>query len=766
MTVCASTQETGWNTWDAFHLTGYVRLPERIGLRIVFFDPSATDAPSALRTGPSATDAPSALRTGPGTETLIEPARWEEVERIGPHAGDGRYAEIRLQVQEPLPHEGRGVTVVVRLASDGSVALAHIHAPEATTLRGAAVLYTFGQSEGCSDCAQDRPGGYQLKLIAGHAIADLLPTGEPYVAFALDEPACVACLPPGEESPTLDAALQAITCAREAYTSARLRGEGLLSGLPDAMMRVIHWNTIFALQTGRICTPVSRNWAADYGGHVLFDWDTYFCAIMSSIEDPSLAEMNARAITAEVTPRGFIPNVASPRGRSADRSQPPVGAWAVLKVALTTGDPSLVEELYPTLLGWNRWWMNARDGNGDGLLSWGADPEFTADRDADWLRGWAGPHEDKYNQQLAMWESGLDNSPTFDSARYVPEAHTLDQDDVGLNSLYALDCEMLARMATLLGRADEAAALSAERERVVARMQERLWNEEVGTFMDWRWRRAEAAAGRGGPGEFTGRLAPTCFYPLLAGVATPEQAQRMVHEHLLDEYEFWGEHVIPSIARNDPAFTHMRYWRGPIWGPMNYLVYEGLKRYHFDDVAAEFAARSAALFRGEWERHGWVCENYDARTGQRTSVQSDPLYHWGALLTFIAVQELIDVSPLSRSLGGLRLGTTAEADDAGIANVQIAGHLYSVVHQANGLTVKQDGGLLWILPPRTEWSGVEWTDDDVELTSRSANGGPVSLGLETQGVSINGEPTELRASDGLATFDLPAGRCTATIRLR
>lgn len=722
MVETTHTRETGWNTWDTFHLTGYIRLPERVGLRIVFFDPR--------------------------TETLIEPARWEEVERIGPHAGDGRYAEIRLKVQEH--------SIAVRLASDGGVALAHICAPEATTLRGAAVLYTIGQSE------SDRLSGYRLELVAGHATADLLPTSDPsttlrtgpYVAFALDEPVCVACLPAGEEPPALAGALQVITRARDAYAAASLHGGGLLSGLPEAMMRVIRWNTIFAPQTDRICTPVSRNWATDYGGYVLFDWDTYFCAMMSSIEDPALAAMNARAITAEVTPRGFIPNVASPRGRSGDRSQPPVGAWAVLKVALTTGDLSLVEELYPILLGWNRWWMTARDGNGDGLLSWGADPEFTADRDATWLRGWAGPHEDKYTRQLAMWESGLDNSPTFDSARYVPEAHTLDQDDVGLNSLYALDCEMLARMATRLGRNDEAAALSAERERVVARMQEMLWNEEAGIFMDWRWR-----------GEFTGRLAPTCFYPLLAGVATPEQAERMVHEHLLDEYEFWGEHVIPSIARNDPAFTHMRYWRGPIWGPMNYLVYEGLKRYHFDDVAAEFAARSAALFRGEWERYGWVCENYDALTSQRTSVQSDPLYHWGALLAFVAVQELIDVSPLSRLPGGLRFGTTAESSDAGIANIQIAGHLYSVVRRASGLTVERDGRLLWALPSRMEWSDVEWTAENVQLVSRSANGGPVRLGLETKGVSINGEPAELHISNGLAAFGLPAGRCTVIIRL-
>jgi hypothetical protein len=281
------TRQTGWNTWDAFHLTGYVRLPGRVGLRIVFFDPKVP------------------LGADPGTETLIEPARWEEVERIGPHAGDGSYAEICLKVQ--------GQSIVVQLASAGIVAVAQIHAPEATTLRGAAVLHTLDRSERPCDCTQDGPGGYQVALVAGHSTPDVLPTSESYITFALDRAVCVVCLPTGKGLPAPANALEIIKKAREAYASDRLHGNGFLSGLPEAMMRVIRWNTVFASQTGRICTPVSRNWAADYGGHVLFDWDTYFCAIMSGIEDPPLAAMNARAITAEVTPRGFIPNVANRR---------------------------------------------------------------------------------------------------------------------------------------------------------------------------------------------------------------------------------------------------------------------------------------------------------------------------------------------------------------------------------------------------------------------------------------------------------------------
>ena len=58
----------------------------------------------------------------------------------------------------------------------------------------------------------------------------------------------------------------------------------------------------------------------------------------------------------------------------------------------------------------------------------------------------------------------------------------------------------------------------------------------------------------------------------------------MTEEHLLNPREFWGEWVIPSIARDDPAFKDQNYWHGRIWGPMNYLVYLGLGNYDSDEI--------------------------------------------------------------------------------------------------------------------------------------------------------------------------------------
>ena len=160
----------------------------------------------------------------------------------------------------------------------------------------------------------------------------------------------------------------------------------------------------------------------------------------------------------------------------------------------------------------------------------------------------------------------------------------------------------------------------------------------------------------------------------------------MVDEHLLNEREFWGEWVIPSIARSDPAYQDNDYWRGRIWGPFNFLVSEGLRRYRYDDAAAALAQKSLDLFMTNWRADGGVYENYNADTGQGADVwNAARLYHWGGLLAFIAMQELIDVEPT----GYLRIGS-ATFPDAGLKNIRLGTDVYEV-QLGGGIRARRNG---------------------------------------------------------------------------
>ena len=114
----------------------------------------------------------------------------------------------------------------------------------------------------------------------------------------------------------------------------------------------------------------------------------------------------------------------------------------------------------------------------------------------------------------------------------------------------------------------------------------------------------------------------------------------MMKEHLFNPEEFWGEYVIPSVPRNDPAFKNNDYWRGRIWAPLNFLVYMGLRNYDLSKECRQLSDKSEKLLLKSWLKDGYVFENYNATTGEGDdSVRSDKFYHWGALLGYITLIE-------------------------------------------------------------------------------------------------------------------------------
>ena len=391
----------------------------------------------------------------------------------------------------------------------------------------------------------------------------------------------------------------------------------------DAIETTLGWDTIFDPAHHRVISPVSRDWSTAWGGYVLFDWDTFFGATLAGIGNRDLAYANAIEILREETAEGFVPNYArAGEWKSSDRSEPPVGAITVLGLYQKYHDRWFLQEAYAPLLRWNRWWAEHR--LIQGYLTWGSDGQ---NEPADVEDGWRG------KRTGAILESGLDNSPMYDDAVYDPQTHILEFADVGLMSLYIADCDALATIADTLQKPEDAKEL---RERAAGFRQKlaTLWSPEHGIFLNKDLH----------TGQFSTRLSPTNLYPLIAHAATPEQAERMVKEHLLNPREFWGQWVIPAIARDDPAYKDQNYWRGRIWGPMNYLVYLGLDQYSSQAGIAsarrELAQKSFALFSKEWTEKGHVHENYNATLGTGDDVaNSDRFYHWGALLGYVEYLE-------------------------------------------------------------------------------------------------------------------------------
>ncbi len=386
----------------------------------------------------------------------------------------------------------------------------------------------------------------------------------------------------------------------------------------NAMQTVLAWTTIYDPNNNRIINPVSRTFSPDW---VLFGWDTYFAAYMLSLNNKQLAYANAIAITKEITAKGFIPNNSQYGHKSEDRSEPQVGSIVVREIYRKYEEKWFLKEVYNELLSWNRWRAANRDV--DGYLVHGTDPYDygnSKSRSAT-LSG---------KMKAAKWESGMDNSPMWDDAIFDSLNHRMLMADVGLMSLYIADCHSLSEIADILGYTNDAKELIARAEKYSKKL-ETLWDDKFGLYLN-----KDLVTGK-----LSYRLTPTLFYPLLAKVPSLNQASRMMKEHFYNDKEFWGEFIMPSVARNDTAFNDNHYWRGRIWAPLNFLVYLGMRNYNLPDAKKDMVEKSKSLLLKTWVSERHVCENYHAETGNggEANTWSDAFYHWGALLGFMDIME-------------------------------------------------------------------------------------------------------------------------------
>lgn len=110
------------------------------------------------------------------------------------------------------------------------------------------------------------------------------------------------------------------------------------------------------------------------------------------------------------------------------------------------------------------------------------------------------------------------------------------------------------------------------------------------------------------------------FMALWAGIATPEQAARMVKENLLDERTFWAPYGVRTLSRLEKMYnlqaTHNpSNWQGPIWGISNYMVFRGLVDYGYEQEARELAEKTIRLYGHDLQQEGALHEYYNPETG-------------------------------------------------------------------------------------------------------------------------------------------------------
>lgn len=603
----------GWHTWNVRSVLSHVHMPDGFALNIAFKE---------YREGHYLKETLVGRFTN---EYGREPA---ETAYPGVHAFDDSYTEMSLKWCDM---EIRVESAVV----DDELLL--LVTPIKKQVRPAMLILESGFLWGRAGWVEKKedtliahyPEGERRVYTTECVMEDFnVPTQAAFLSVMLDGPVAFST---GSEC-SLQEVQEIVREKRESHAE-NISIFGSLKDMYEAMESALGWDTIYDAKHDRVVSPVSRLWSISSGGYVLFCWDNFFAGFMASLGNKSLAYSNLKEILNEQTKDGFVPNLAYATGQcSADRSQPPVGSTMLLETYRRFGEKWIVEEMYDGLLKWNRWFAKHRM-NESGALCWGSEriPVLYGNR-------W---ETDGVNDTFgAALESGLDNSPMYDDIPFNKETNRLELEDVGLTGLYILDCRSLMQLAEVIGRNEDVKELKERMEHACDGL-ENLWDEENGFYYN---RRTDT-------GEFSRRISPTNFYALFSPRVSAERQRRMADEHYYNAQEFYGDWMLPSIARNDAAFYDQEYWRGRVWAPLNFLVYLALTGTVLEDVRHDLAQKSATLFMKEWKEHRHVHENYSAITGEGCdSGNSDKFYHWGALLCVIAMADAGYIKALGQPL--------------------------------------------------------------------------------------------------------------------
>ena len=170
---------------------------------------------------------------------------------------------------------------------------------------------------------------------------------------------------------------------------------------------------------------------------------------------------------------------------------------------------------------------------------------------------------------------GMDNTPRGDFPRTV-----IDNDPAYRKILFLDAAAQQALSARIIWEVTGDTAFRQEYDTLAALLNHYYWDEEDGCYYD-----IEATA----PHRRVKVMTPASFWPLLAGVASPEQAARMA-AHAENAMELGGPVPFPSVARNSPHFDPAGgYWRGGVWLPTAYMAVKALEQYQFTALADRLA---------------------------------------------------------------------------------------------------------------------------------------------------------------------------------
>lgn len=292
-------------------------------------------------------------------------------------------------------------------------------------------------------------------------------------------------------------------------------------------------------------------------------------------------------------------------------SQPPVAATVVR--ALYERDPVLgrdhVRKLFPKLMRWHRWFHTKRVMSGGAAIAVTHPWESGRDNSPDWDASMQAvdpsgiqpyqrcdlghvdsamrPTMADYDRYMKLVEYG--RSTGWDHAHITREG-PFSVADPGITFILLRADRDLKALARYMGYRDS--LFEIERWlRSAQRAADYLWCPHQGAYVARDLRTGRHAKG----------ISSVSFLSFYAGIANSRRDERLLaHYHRIMDQVEWG---MPSFDPQDERFEPRRYWRGPTWAIINYLIARGFSQagYYEESERLRLTTRKLILESGFYE---------------------------------------------------------------------------------------------------------------------------------------------------------------------
>ncbi|MBQ4802730.1 glycoside hydrolase [Aquimarina sp. MMG015] len=349
-------------------------------------------------------------------------------------------------------------------------------------------------------------------------------------------------------------------------------------------------------------------------------WDSGLIAVGFAHFDMDKAEKEIETLLDAQWENGFIPHIvfrsetdsyfpgadfhrsdlhpqSSKKYKTTGMTQPPVTGFVLKelykisqnKVKTLSYIKTVIDKVYLN----HEYFFNNRDPKNEGLVyiyhNWesGTDnspiwddvwdtmnpPEYTFERrDTTHVDASQRPSKREYDHYLHIIE--IAKKHNYDDKKIAELSPFLIQDPL-FNAVLIKSNRSLIELYTLIGNnKDKIKQLQNWQEKSIKSFNDKLFDKKLGTYVHYDLRNEKLLS----------YISSSSFSPLFAGIPTKETARSMV-EIMIDKFGGSHQYLCASFDPDSERFNPKKYWRGPVWVNLNWMLYRGLDEYGYKDIA-------------------------------------------------------------------------------------------------------------------------------------------------------------------------------------